>query len=301
VQRVRPHVEAIAAGLVVFLAVVFIVRDDGGYFPTSWGWSALALLGVVAVWVVAAGRTDAGRLDAAFLGTLVVLTRWVALSTAWSIDRPETVLELERWSGLLAGCAALLVIAQRRSSALVPAAVLAAVTAVCAYALATRLDPSAGTFDPRDPTSGYRLFRPIGYWNGLGGFAALGAVLALGVATDAGARRSLRVLAAVALVPLPLTVFFTFSRGAWLALGGGIVVLVLCSPSRLRVVAEGAALAAAPIAAILLAAHSSALTDQDATLGAARDQGHRLAWVVLVLAAVSAVLLPLLAAAERHV
>ena len=95
-QRARPQLEAVAAALFVLLAVVLIVRDEGGYFATSWGWSALALLGVGVTWLVAGGRTDAGPFDAAFLAALALLTGWVALSTLWSIDVPRTVLELER-------------------------------------------------------------------------------------------------------------------------------------------------------------------------------------------------------------
>ena len=277
---------------------MLIVRDQGGYFPTSWGWSAIALLGVLATWLAVGGRTDAGPLDLAFLCALLLLTLWVALSIAWSVDRARSVLELERWVVLLAGCSALLVLAQRRSSVLAPPALLAAITAVCGYSLATRLDPSAGTFAPRDPTAGYRLFEPVGYWNALGGFAALGTVLALGLATETSVGRSLRSLGAVALVVLPLTLFFTFSRGAWLALGGGLLVFVGWSPHRLRLVAESAVLAVAPAIAVLVASRSGALTDRTATLRAARQEGHHLAWIVIALVALTVVLVPALAWVE---
>jgi O-antigen ligase len=288
------------AALFALLAVVFIVRDQGGYFPTSWGWSALALLGVLATWLGAGGRTDAGRLDVVFMGVLSFLTGWVALSTLWTVDRPQTVSELERWTVLLAGCAALLALVQRTSVALVPPALLAAIAAICCYALATRLDPTRAGFHPRDPTTGYRLYQPLGYWNALGGFAALGTVLALGIASDPGARRAVRMFAAAVLVPLPLALFFTFSRGAWLALAGGLLVLVGVSPGRLRVVAQGVALAAAPAVAIVVAARSAALTDQDAVLAAARHEGHRLAWIVVALTLLAAALVVLLEAAERR-
>lgn len=300
-MRVRPQIEGAVAALFALLAVVFIVRDQGGYFPTSWGWSAIALLGVVATWLASGGRTDAGRFDVVFLCVLSCLTGWVALSTLWSVDVPQTVFELERWVVLLAGCAALLALAQRASAALVPPALLAAIAAICGYALATRLDPTRAGFHPRDPTAGYRLSQPVGYWNALGGFAALGSVLALGIASDPGARRAVRVFAAAALVPLPLALFFTFSRGAWLALGGGVLVLVAASPRRLAVVAEAVTLALAPAVAIVIAARSSALTDQGALLAAARHEGHRLAWIVLALTVTAAALVPLLEAAEHRI
>ena len=39
--------------------VVLLVRDQGGYFPVSWGWGALALAGVFLTWILATARTDA--------------------------------------------------------------------------------------------------------------------------------------------------------------------------------------------------------------------------------------------------
>jgi O-antigen ligase len=277
------------------------VRDQGGYFPTSWGWSALALLAVCATWLLAGARSDFGRFDAAFLALLAFLVAWVAASIAWSVDPAQSVFELERWLVLLAGCAALLVLARRRSPVLVTPALLAAVTGVCGYSLATRLDPVAGRFHPRDPTSGYRLFEPVGYWNGLGEFAAIGVVLALGVATDPRSRRGVRALGAVGLVVTALALYFTFSRGAWLALVCGVVVLVACSPRRLQLLAEGGVLGVAPAIAILLASHSPALTDQAATLRAAREQGHHLAWVLVAIVAAAVAAVPLLAVAERRI
>ena len=297
----RPQLDAIAAALVALLVVVLVVRDQGGYFPTSWGWSALALVGVLATWLVAGAPTDAGRTDVAFLGTLAGLVLWVALSIAWAVDRPQSILELERWLVVLAGCSALLVLVQRRSAVLVAPALLAGITGICAFSLATRLDPSAASFHPRDPTAGYRLFEPVGYWNALGAFAAVGIVLALGLATEADAHWSLRALGSVALVALPLTLFFTFSRGAWLALGGGLIAFVACSPHRLRVVTEGALLAVAPVIVVVLASRSSALTEQTATLRSARAEGHHLAWFAVAAAAACVALVPALAAAERRV
>ena len=82
---------------VTIAAVVWIAASQGGYFPTSWGWSALALLAVLCTWVLAAGVTDAWRFDSVFLLALAGLTAWVALSITWSRDPAQSVLELERW------------------------------------------------------------------------------------------------------------------------------------------------------------------------------------------------------------
>src|SRR4051812_46662377 len=276
--------EALVPAVVVAATVVLIVRDEGGYFPVSWGWSALALAGVVVTWLVADGRTDAGRADGAFLIALVALTAWIALSITWSVDPTQSVLELERGLVLLAGCAAFLVLARRRTLRWLIPALLAAIAGVCPSSLWSRLAPTAAGFHPDDPTSRYRLFEPLGYWNGLGLFAVLGILIALGLVAEPAARREFRMLASVSLVVLPVTLFFTFSRGAWLALVVGVLAAVASSPSRLRLVAEGAAFAVLPAVAVALAWREEPLTHEGATLAAATRAGHRVAIELLVLA-----------------
>jgi hypothetical protein len=282
------------------LTVVLVVRDQGGYFPPSWGWSALALFGVVVTWLVASGRTDAQGHDAVFLAALLGLTAWVGLSIAWSVDPAQSVLELERSLVLLAGCAAFLVLARRGALSLLVPALLLGISGICAYALATRLAPAAGAFHPDNPVTGYRLFQPVGYWNGLGLFAALGVVLALGLATEPAVHGVVRVLASVSLVVVSATLFFTFSRGAWLALAFGLLVAFAASPRRLRLVAEGAVFAIPPAAAVLLAARATALTHESATFAAATHAGHRLALELILLGLASAALVPAVTLVERR-
>ena len=285
--------ESLVTAAVVVVAVVLLVRDQGGYFPPSWGWSALALAGVAVTWFLASGRTDAERPDVAFLLALSALTAWVGLSIAWSVDRAQSVLELERGLVVLSGCAALLVLARRHALVTLAVSLLVAISGLCAYSLWTRLMPVAGTFNAGDPISRYRLFEPVGYWNALGLFAVLGILLALGLVTEPAARVELRILASLSLLLLPVTLFFTFSRGAWLALVVGLVVAVAVSPHRLRMTIEGVAFAFLPIAAVALAWRAGPLTHQGATLGGATQAGHRLAVELLVLAAASVALVVL--------
>jgi O-antigen ligase len=297
----RAQLHAFAPAAFALLTVVLIVRDQGGYFATSWGWSALALLAVVVVWAAAGGTTDAGRLDAAFLWALALLTAWAALSIAWSVDRAQSVLEVERWLVLLAGCAAFVVLAVRHALAWIAVALLAAITAICLYSLYTRLAPGAGGFDPRDPISGYRLFEPVGYWNALGGFAVLGILLALGVASEPGLGLGRRAFGAASLVVLAPTLFFTYSRGSWLALAAGLLVWIVSTPHRLRVILHTAVLGLLPALAVLLASRRRALTDVHATIALARHEGRHLALALLVLAAASIGVAVLLAWIETRV
>lgn len=278
---------------VLFATVVLIARDQGGYFPPSWGWSGVALAGVAVTWLVASARTDAGLADGAFLITLLALTAWVGLSIAWSVDRAQSVLELERGLVILAGSVALLILGRRGGFEALVFALLAAIAGLCAYSLSTRLAPTAAGFNADDPVSHYRLFTPIGYWNGLGLFAVLGILIALALVTEPSARIEFRVFASISLVVLPVTLFFTFSRGAWLALVVGLLGALAISPHRLRLVAEGAAASVLPAVSVALAWRARPLTHRESSLDAASHAGHRLTFQLLGLALAS-IALPLL-------
>ncbi len=212
-----------------FLLVAGLAADGGGFAATSWGWSAFASAVVAAVLLGLGFTPPPGRLPLAFLGLLAAFVAWIWLSILWSDDVSATVLDGER--GLVYVTAATVLLLWGRPFPLVYGA-LAAMTAVCAYALATRIFGGA-TYDvasaAQDATR--RLAEPLGYSNGLAAFAAMGIVLALGLA--ATTRRL--ALAAPVLVLVP-TLYFTYGRGAWLALGVGVAAAGL-TRARARVVA----------------------------------------------------------------
>jgi hypothetical protein len=291
--------------LFTIVAVTGIVSDQGGYFPTSWGWSTLAFLCVLGVWAVAAGSVDTGASDAIFMAALVLFTSWVGLSIAWSNNHAQSVLELERGLVLLAGCAAFFVLARREMLGSLTFALVLGITAISAYSLSTRLAPETfGVYDPfvvSDPAAADRLSAPLGYWNALGIFSVVGVLLALGLATQPDAGLATRATAAVALVLLPVTVYFTFSRGSWAALALGFAVTLTVSSARLRLVVESAALAIFPVAAIILASRSTALTDEHIDLTAATHQGHRLGLAMIVIAALAALSVWVVGRLEQHI
>jgi tetratricopeptide (TPR) repeat protein len=275
----------VLVGLLAGSAIAATAAVDGGYFPVAWGWSALALLLTVAAMLIVADRIDFARLDVAFLIGLSGLVLWVALSSLWSQSTPRTLLEVERGVVYVAGAAALLLLARRCASAWIAGGLLAAVTSVAAYALATRLFPDRFGYDFE---SGYQLARPLGYWNALGILAALGILLALGFATSSG--RLLPAAAAATLPVLVATLYFTFSRGALVALAVGLATMVAAEPRRLRLGAIGLALAPLPAVAVALSSRSEGLAREQAPLDVASREGHRLAAAIVVLAAASALL-----------
>ena len=295
---VLPLRPALPVLMLVAATIVGLTAAHGGYFPSSWGLAATLLLWAAGLWLVLSGRTDAGRVDVVFLGLVSAFAAWIGLSIAWSIVPAESVFELERTVVLLAGVTAVLVFARREDVPRLAGVILVAITVICTYALATRLFPERlGTYDP---IAGYRLSDPLGYWNTLGVFAAMGAVLAVGVVADAKTR-SWRAAAAASLIVLVVTLYYTYSRGAWIALAIGLTVLLVVSTRRLVTVGVLAAVAAPVGLAVLLASQPYALTHVDAKLADSSAAGHRLAPVLLLLALATALLVLALDVAERRV
>jgi len=255
---------------------------DGAYFATAASWIALALLGFVAIELLL--RPQRPGTDQAILVTcLLVLAVSDVLAEAHTgaADGLKTV-------SYVAAAAAIFV--ARPPLHAVTAGSAIAIASIATYAVATRLLPERiGVFDS---IASYRLSEPFGYWNALGVWCAVGGVLALGVV--ARATPGIRAAAAASLPIIAVTLYFTFSRGAWIALAIGLAAaLALCAR---RVQLATAALIVTPFAALIvwLASRSEPLTRQNASVEAAAHDGHRLAlWLLLccVGAAASAALL----------
>lgn len=283
---VGARVEAAAPFTVAAAASLLLAIDRGGYGATTWGWTVLALAWVAGLaLVLRAGRVS--RLEVGWVGGLTALTAWTAASMLWTSSQTQTALEVERTFVYL--LAAIAVVAVARSSAYrgLLWGILTGSALACLYALATRLFPER--LGVTDPVAGYRLSDPIGYWNGLGLLAAIAIALAFGLAT-LGRPWWVRPFAA-AVVPLLLpALYFTFSRGAWVALAAGLVAAFSLSRRRL-VLASSLLLQAVPAgAALWLAYRAKPLHETTARLAAATHAGHTLAWRLLVLAAGAGVL-----------
>jgi O-antigen ligase len=149
---------------------------------------------------------------------------------------------------------------------------------VTTYALLTRLFPDRfGTFDTS--ISGYRLSDPLGYWNALGILAAMGWLLALGLAARSGPL--VRCLAAGSTVIFSLALYFTYSRASWIALFVGLGAAIALETRRLQLITTALVLAPWSIIAVAVASTSPALTHQGAALSAASRDGHGLAAIAI--------------------
>jgi hypothetical protein len=286
------------AGSVAFAFVVALAFANGGYGSISWGWSALAFLWVAGLALVLRVDPRLSPLEATALVGFAGIFAWTLLSNLWTSSATRTVLEGERTIVYVAGLAALVLVGRRASYRALLAGVWAAVVVACTYSLLTRLFPDR--LGVLDPIAGYRLSEPIGYWNALGVFAGMGTLLALGF-TARGRRTAFRALAGASLLVLVPTLYFTFSRGAWIALGIGLATTIALDPRRLQLLATLLLLLPASGLGLALAYRSPALSRVHPSLAYASAAGHRLAVWVLALALVNGIAVIIFAAVERRV
>jgi O-antigen ligase len=236
--------------LLPFLLVGGAAFDNGGFDATTWGWLTLVPLVVVAVALLLNRVRRPGGLGVAFLVLLCAFTAWTFVSIAWSDDVSESVLEGERLLVYLAAAAAF-VLYERRHAVGILGGLLAAITLVGGWALYLRAFGGAGSYDVASVSADAtrRLAAPLGYSNGLGLLAAIGILLALGIAV-----RLRRPLVAAPVLVLGPALYFTYSRGAWLALVAGAAAGLALTAPRLpkRVVLTVAAVLAALVAVALV-------------------------------------------------
>jgi hypothetical protein len=284
----------------VFVGAVLLalLASQGGYFAQSWGWSALLFLLAIAVVVVVRDNVVVSSNELTFVGLVAALAVWTAVSAAWSSNVGDTVLEAERALLYVAVTAAVVLAARKRDVSRYLLAVLAAIALVATYALCTRCWPSR--FSVVTGVAGYRLARPIGYWNGLGILSSVGVVLAIGFLSGRGPMR-IRAVAGAVCVPLVLTLYFTFSRGAWVALGFGLLVALAAARARLRLLAWTALAAVAPAIGVVVAAHLKSLSSLHAGLTAADHAGTELGLIAAGLIALAAILVLLAHTLEPRV
>lgn len=283
-RTMRTRVVALGTAAVVTAAN----GSEGAYFSQSWGWIALAFLVPASLVLILGFASPPGRLRAAFALITGGLGAWIALSSIWSLSSASSIREAERMLVYVALAVAVALVLRRGDAAGLGGGVFIGVVLIASYALATRLFQDVfEMYD--DPVLPYRLSEPLGYWNSLGLLTAIGLVVGLGFVA-LGKRTSHKIAAGIAMPVVAATLYFTFSRGAWVALGVGLVAMVALDARRLRLLWSALAIAPASIACVAVASQQEALTTEDAPVVDAVAEGHRLAFVVVAFALVSGVL-----------
>ena len=264
-------------GVLVFVALVGLAFENGGFSPGAWTTAAVGLLWVTALVLVLAPSVESNSLEGLWLGLLGALIIWTAVSASWSFDYAHSFLEVRRDLVYLAGVAAVLLVAQRRSAAYLLAGVWSAATVVVVYALVRYL------FEPGLRSGGAQpnlLFRPLGYANAMGIFTGFALILSTGFAVRAP-RRAQRTLAFASIAPLTAALYLTSSRASALAVGVGLAAMLAVDRDRGQLIV--ALLVLAPVGAAVTAASAhSGLTHQGSVHGHGARQAHLLAlWIVI--------------------
>jgi tetratricopeptide (TPR) repeat protein len=273
--------DRLLGGVVAAAALGATASAGGAYLPTSWGWAALGPAIVAAAALLVRMTVRVPRTALVFLALLTAFIVWTAASALWTDSVPRSLLELERDLVYVATVAAVVLLPFSRAALI--GGTLAAICGVCGAGLVTRLFPDHYGLDA---DTAYRLARPLGYWNAVGALAAIGAVLAFGVVTDAR-RRAPRSAAAAGLVVLMATIFFTLSRGAWIALAAGSFVALAIHPRHVRFAFASLVATVPALAGVALCAGADELSRTPSSVDAAASQGHRLALELGALAALA--------------
>jgi hypothetical protein len=294
----RLGVGRIGLGIAAGLGLALVSFGSGGYFPTAWAWGALIALTVIAAFLVLGDAVRPSSLSLVSLGGLAALAVWTWLALLWSDVASATVLEGLRMLLYVSVLAALVLIVRRSTMPMLLWASFVAVFFASGYGLMTRLFPER--LGVVDPIAGGRLAEPLTYCNALGVFAAMGMLLGFGFAARAHTVTA-RAAAGATLPVLNATVYFTFSRGAWIAAGIGLVLAIAVDPRRLQFVLAALLLAPVSGVAVFVASREEALSRTDAPLSAASHDGHRLAVYLVLLAVASGLVALCLAFAQQRV
>jgi len=237
------------------------------------------------------------RWSLALVGLFAAFAGWTLLSLAWA-PSGAPVFEAERALLYATGAAAVLLIARSGDVPFLLGGVLAAVAVVDVYSLGTRLFPDKlGSFDA---TAAYRIDLPVGYWNGVGLVSVMAIILAVAFAAHGG-RVVARALAAASLPVVSATLYFTFSRGSLIVLALAVLVMLALDGRRLQFVTGGCLVLAPAALAVWIGSRSAALGTLGASVTAAAHDGRRVAYVVVLAAAVSAGIAVLLHLLEPRV
>lgn len=282
-MRVRATVVHGFPMLAALSAAAVLAFRGGGYTLGRTAPVVLAYLVAVAVWFALA-RPRLPRLSLTWVaaGGLAAFALWSGTSVAWSVGPDLSWVSFD--VALLYTVVAVTVLLARPTVGdlrLVTSGVLCLGVAIAVYALLGKVVPDVVSHAHQYA----RLSQPLGYWNVLALMLVAAVPVALAVAARGTVPAPLRALVASALALLLITLFFTFSRGGFLALVLALVVFFAATRERL---AAAISLAIASIPSLAALIHLRGLSTvfgptDDAAVRTA--EGHRLGqWVLVALA-----------------
>jgi hypothetical protein len=282
--RVAPGALARVAPAAAIAAVgAGLGLESGGYFPRAWIWSGVVLLWIAALTGALRPQLPLGRRSALFAGAFALLAGWTVLSTVWSVESQQTLLEARRNVVYLGVAAAVVFACSRLEARQLPGAVLAASTLIASVGTGRYL-----VSGPIDPYQSGLLSWPVGYANGFAALAAVCLPLALGHAAH-GRAAVVRAAAAAALAPILAVLLLTSSIGGVLATLAGLFALVVLDPRR-RVLTAAALRLALPAAAVVAVGTWADLPHTTLTSGGTESRRAALGVTLVAAAVVCAIL-----------
>ncbi len=290
---------SLVAGICVCGVLVKLGFDAGGYFPADSLPAGAFCFGVLAL-LLALHRPQFALSTTAIVAfaALVGLAFWTGVSSTWS-PAPDAGFEDFQRSVVYVGLfgLGLLAAASGRYSRFLLWGALTVCTIIAGAGLLSRLLP--GLVSSPATEFGYRLAYPLTYWNALGATAAMGALLALGMAANPRSLPVSRGIAAALAVVLVVTMQLTLSRASWLALIIGCVALIALAAHRGSLaLTTGIVGFAAALAVLRLQAYHGLVDDPTAGSGQVTE-GRAFAGQLAVLAGAAGVIVAMLAAGRR--
>jgi hypothetical protein len=232
-------------------------------------------------------RMSMARIALAGVGLLAAFAVWSGLSVVWSLAPDQSWIEFNRvLTYVLVVCLGVAVGASlRRGLELIAGGFVVVALLVTVYALGQKLFPGLhvpGVFDLNQTGPLARLQEPLGYWNALALFIALGAPAALALAVDTARSRRARLACALVLQLMLTTIPFTYSRGGLAALVLALAIAVGLSADWLRSASWLALAVLCALPAILVGLLVHRLSGNNIALSTREGAGGLLALVVLV-------------------
>lgn len=292
--KTRPTGASLIAGVAAACGpgaiTAYLAFRSGGFFAGAPAIVAVVLGIALMLRLVLADRPFEGfgpPLIAAVVG-LGLYTVWTLLSALWSDAPAQAMIEFDRalmyWLALVLFGS----FGWTRERLLWAVRIMVvAMSVVALLGLVTRVLPelhSVGTV-----LENSRLSYPLTYWNAVGIFTAVAIMLTLGLVTRREEPLVSKAIAAGAVPLLVATLYFTFSRGAILALVVGVAAFVLLAARR-ELVPSIIAVVPPTAAAVLLCLGTGTLSTAHYASQAGVSEGRTLTWQ-LVACAVAAGLL----------
>ena len=282
-RRAAAPAAAAVCAAPLLVATVLVFRD-GGFRIADAAAAAVALCVLCAVAAAALDGPWGDRTCLVAVAGLGGLALWQSVSAAWA-DAPGAAVQAGMLTALYAAALAAVVIGLREARWLrwIADGALAYAGVVAFTGVGSRLLPDliGGDVDAR-------LSNPLGYWNALGALMAMGAVLGAGVAGRPDRHAAWRAAAAALAPVFLLGLLLTLSRGAVVALAIGVGVLVALARPRLEAVVAALVVAAASTPLLVYANAQDGLSGLGGALPEHADAGARVAAVLVVTMAGSA-------------